>query len=81
MPLPFELVGLAVGLFALHRLALWAESRGWIYYMKSGGGSTRAGNALLEIQQILEPSKTHVVEMKKVKKAEHDHSGDPPSTE
>ncbi|MBI5084379.1 MAG: hypothetical protein HZB13_07265 [Acidobacteria bacterium] len=68
----------AAGLYALHRLALWMEGRGWIYWTKSSGHSTRAGNALLEIQEMLEPSKRHVIEMKRDAKAERDDAGDKP---
>jgi hypothetical protein len=43
--------------------------------------STRAGNAMLEIQQILEPSKTHIIQMKREDKKKSDASGDPPEPE
>jgi hypothetical protein len=68
-------------LYALHRLLRWMESRGWIYWTKSSGASTRAGNAMLEIQQLLEPSKKHVIEMKREDKKKSDASGDPPNPE
>lgn len=78
MPAWFWLIVIAAALYALHRLALWAESRGWIYYMKSRGYSTRAGSAMLEVQQLLEPSKKHVIEMKHDQRGVQDHQGDPP---
>ena len=41
------IVAVIAALFALDRLALWAESRGWIYYRrKRGSGMTAVGNAL-----------------------------------
>ena len=49
--------------YMLHRLALWAENRGWILYRKAGKSST-LGNALLEVHQLLEPSKKHVLEVR-----------------
>ena len=70
---------LLLALWLLHLIALWMESRGWIYWTRSGGHSTRAGNAMLEVQQILEPSKRNVIEMKRDTKPEHDHSGDGPN--
>ena len=79
MPGWMWLIAIAASLYALHRLALWAESRGWIYYKRSQGSSTRAGNAMLEVQQLLEPSKRHVIEMKRDQRAERDDSGDGPS--
>lgn len=69
---------IAAALYALHRLALWAEARGWIYYMKSQGHSTRAGSAMLEVQQLLEPSKKHVIEMKRNQRGVADDQGEPP---
>lgn len=71
------IVGLLVlvGLYGLHRLACWMEARGWIYWTKSGGHSTRAGNAMLEVQQLLEPGKKHVIELKQDEKAERDDQG------
>jgi hypothetical protein len=68
-------------LYALHRLLRWMEARGWIYWTRSSGMSTRAGNAMLEIQQILEPSKTHIIQMKREDKKKSDASGDPPEPE
>jgi hypothetical protein len=72
------IVALLIGIFLLHRLALWAESRGWIYYKHSSSSSTRAGSAMLEVQQLLEPSKRHVIEIKREQKEVEDEAGDPP---
>jgi hypothetical protein len=49
------------GLYALHRLALWMERRGWIYYKKSGSSGTRT-TAFLSVQALIEPDKQHIVE-------------------
>jgi len=67
---------IAAALYALHRLCLWMESRGWIYYRKSGGYSTRAGSAMLEIQSLLQPEKKHLIEMKHDEKANRDAQGE-----
>jgi hypothetical protein len=75
------LLAVVVGLWLLHRLALWMEDRGWIYWTRSRGHSTRAGNALLEVQGLLEPQKRHVIEMKRDLKAEQDAQGDTPGVE
>jgi len=66
------------GLCALHRLALWAETRGWINYRRRRGGSGALGTALLEVQRILEPSKRHVVEERVRKRPSTQESGDKP---
>ncbi|MBZ5641055.1 MAG: hypothetical protein LAO51_20130 [Acidobacteriia bacterium] len=76
----YALVGLAViaGLYGLHRIAVWAERRGWIYYRSKHGSSGALGNALLEVHAILEPSARYVLEERTKDDAEADESGDPP---
>ena len=71
-------VGGLVALGALHRVALWAEARGLIHYRRRGT-SGALGNALLELQAILEPSKRHVIEERLRDPADDAESGDPPS--
>lgn len=61
-----------LALYMLHRVALWMESRGWIYYQKTKPSGTSLGNAFLEIQQIAQPEKRHVLEMKRTQRAEQD---------
>lgn len=75
------LVVLAVSaLYCLHRFGVWAEERGWIYYLKRRGSSGSLSNAVLEVQSLLEPSKRYVVEEKRRDKVEREDSGDPPKT-
>lgn len=50
------------GLVPLHRLALWAESRGWICYRTRHMPAGAAGPALLEVTSIVDPQVTHVIE-------------------
>ncbi len=69
----------AAGLYGFHRLAVWAERRGWIYYRKRRGSSGTLGSALLEVQSLLEPSKRHVVEERRRDVVDDEESGDPPS--
>lgn len=77
---PALILGAATAiLFGLHRLALFAESRGWIYYTKAGRSSGSLGNAFLEIQSIVEPSKRHIVEERRSAQPEKDDSGEPPA--
>jgi hypothetical protein len=68
----------AIALLALDRLLLSMERRGWIYYRKKQPNRTSLGNAFLEIQSILEPSKKMMVVAKKEEKKEQAESGDPP---
>jgi len=77
-----NVAGLAVaigGLYALHRLAIWAERRGWIYYVKRRGTSGALGTAFLEIQSIMEPGKRYVVEERSSQVVGNQDSGEPPS--
>jgi hypothetical protein len=55
------LVGLAA-VYCAHRLALWAEDRGFLYYRRRRGSSGALANAFLEVQAIVEPARRHVVE-------------------
>ncbi len=72
------LVGAVAALYALHRLGLWMEERGWIYYRRKRGGSGSLGTAFLEVQSMLEPSKKHILEISQKDESEDDDSGDPP---
>jgi hypothetical protein len=73
------LAGVVVLVFALDRLALWMEARGWLYWRKtrhSSGGSL--GSAFLEIQTLVDPGKRHVLEVRREEKTEEVDSGAPP---
>ena len=78
----YALLGLAAvaSLYCLHRLALWAERRGWIYYRKKHGSSGTLSNAVLEVHSLFDPSKRYVVEEKTRDQVEDEESGDPPTT-
>jgi len=68
----------AVALFLLDRLALWAESRGWIYYRHHHASPGALGNAFLNLQSMIEPGKVHVIEAQREGDPEEGESGDPP---
>jgi hypothetical protein len=68
-------VGVAVFLF--DRVGLWMEGQGWIYWRRRSGMSTRLGGAFLELHSMLEPSKRHVIEIRKKQKRDQAESGDP----
>jgi hypothetical protein len=67
-------------LYVIHRLALWAEERGWIYYSHKRASGGTIGTALLELQTILEPTKRHVVEERVQKGSASQESGDKPKS-
>ena len=52
---------IAGGLYALDRLGLHAERRGWVYYRKKRG-SVSLATAVLETQALFDPSKRYVLE-------------------
>ena len=70
--------GVCVILYLMHRLALWLESRGWLYYLNSKPSPSSAGNAMLELQSLAEPLKKHILEIKREEQVEEEESGDPP---
>jgi hypothetical protein len=73
--------GLAA-LYGLHRLGLWMERRGWIYYRHRsprGGGS---GGGFVALQEILEPPARHVFHITEQRRSIFEErvpgDGDPP---
>jgi hypothetical protein len=73
------LAAAAVILFALDRLALWMEARGWIYWRKSKHNPSGAlGNAFQELQSILEPEKGRAAEQRLHEDPGKAESGEPP---
>jgi hypothetical protein len=67
-------------LYGLHRLALWAERRGWIYYRRTRASPGTVPRAVLEVQSLFEPSKRYVLEQKARDQVEDEDGGDPPRT-
>jgi hypothetical protein len=72
------LAGLVLAVWLLHRLAVWAEDRGWIYYRKKTGSATGLGNAFLEVQSLLEPGTKEVLEARLEDSSEETDVGAPP---
>ena len=56
--------GLGV-LYALHRLALWMEERGYLYYLHKKPSSS-AASCFVALQQIIEPKVEHVIHVSRV---------------
>jgi len=77
MPLALWIAAIALGLFGLHRLALWMESRGWIFYLKKRASGGALASAILQLQQFAEPGAEHILEMKRETRAEPDDESDP----
>jgi hypothetical protein len=66
-------------LYVLHRLALWAEQRGWIYYQRKRSRTSLLGTGIQELHALLEPSRQHVIEARQQDR-EQDEAGDPPTS-
>ncbi len=73
------LVAAALLVYLLHRLALWLESRGWLYYINRKPPRPSLGNAFLELGMMIEPETKHLLEIRREEKSELAESGDPPS--
>ena len=70
------------GLVALDRLLLWAELRGWIIYRRTPRVRHGAGNAILEIDALLQPGKQHVLQLRQqeeIRREQDDAGGGPPA--
>jgi hypothetical protein len=68
-------------LWGLHRLLLWAEGRGWIYYRKKRGSHGGLG-ATAEFLNMYYPSRKHIQEVARESewKREEDDDGDRPES-
>lgn len=68
----------AVGLYLLHRVALWAESRGYIFYVNTEPSRSTLGNAFLNAQSLIEPDKQTMAQVAREEQSEEAESGAPP---
>ncbi|MEU2030509.1 hypothetical protein [Nocardia amamiensis] len=57
--------GILILAFVLDRLALWAESHGWLYWRRHGGAKAGGAGGLFDAAQtLIAPSNRHIVEEK-----------------
>ena len=64
----------AAALYALHRGALWLESRGWLYYSHT----RRRGRVWLALAAAFDPNARKIQEVQEARRLEQDESGDDP---
>lgn len=69
------LLGLAAGLYGLHRLAVYLERRGLIHYLKS---PPRGGAGYNPLQEFVEPRARHVVQVEE-QRVVGENAGGPPA--
>jgi hypothetical protein len=75
----FWIVGIVLALLALDRLLLWFESKGWLYYRRTGPRGGAAVYHLMQMHSVFEPGIEEVIEAKVGEEKEEDESGDPPA--
>ena len=63
---------LSAALYALHRLGLWLEHRGWLYYSRA----SRKGRTSLAIAAAFDPNARRILDIQEEERAEQDESGD-----
>lgn len=68
----------ALALYGLHRLALWMEGRGWLYYVNSKPSTSTLSTAFLEVQSMVDPGKKLVIEAMREEGSEESEFGGPP---
>ena len=66
-----------IALWAIDKLLLRAESRGWILYRRNKPRRGTLGNAFLEIHGLIEQGKKVIVQEAKKAKEDESFSGDP----
>jgi hypothetical protein len=71
------MLGVVLGLYGLHRLLLWMETKGWIYYMRKRASTNTLGNAVLGLQQLIQPGAEHVLEERQSQRVQQEYAGGP----
>ena len=71
------IAGVVSGLYGMHRLLLWMETRGWVYYIHKKASPNTLGNAVLGVQQLFQPGTEHVLEVRQDERAQQDDAGGP----
>ncbi len=67
-----------LALYALHRLALRMETKGWIYYAHWEPSLGALGKAVPGVQQMLHPGAKHTLEIRRTPRVRRQHPGGPP---
>jgi hypothetical protein len=80
MRIALWIAGTAALLFALDRLLLRLEKRGYIYYRRRKASPGTVGSAVLEVHALFEPGRRHVVEERQREPDERPAPDGPPET-
>ena len=75
------IISIVAALYRFHRLGLWLEKRGWLFY-KHRKPTSGAASCFVALQQVLEPPIKHVLHVKEQKRHYNEEGvpgqGDPP---
>ena len=69
---------LGAGIYCLHRLCLYLEQRGYIYYLHTKPQGSGGGGVFLDLSELIQPSVRHVIEVKEDRHIQHDAAGNGP---
>ncbi len=69
------IAGLGVLLWCLHRLALWLERRGWLFYVNRRP-SSGVGNAFLDANSLFDYEARYRLEARRLEEAEEAERAD-----
>ena len=78
------IAGGPAALYALHRVALWLERRGWLYYVNSREHFGGRGSLLVSVAAAVDPTVRHLIEAQRafeVVEEEGIGDGSPPDGE
>lgn len=64
MKIAFIVFFTLVSVYLMHKLFIWLEQKGWLYYRHKKPQNGVIGAALQELNAILQPSARHTIEMK-----------------
>lgn len=64
---------ISAALYGLHRVGLWLDDRGWLYYLRS----SRRGRWGLAIASIFDQEARRILELHEKVQVEEDEDGDP----
>ena len=78
----FLIAGIIAGLWAADRVLIWWSCAGGFDHRLTPGARHRFGHACINVEELLQPSRRHVIEMKQdgqVHREEDDEGGEPPA--
>lgn len=64
MKILLTVIAICVGLYITDRICLWLERKGLLFYRNNKPEGGVIGSTLLELQNIVNPSTRHTIEMK-----------------